>query len=301
MPVPSPDDRGHRDALARAQIRAVEAGGGHQHHAADSGRGRCAAGFGDALDRERGRFGLAGAAFEFRRRRDLGIEQIEIGKIARQQCRIGEADIFVVGRDARHRDRALGEPRDAVAADVVGRDHRLALAHQHAQSDIVAFRALGFLDASVAHLDALRNAAHRHRVGGVRAGAPRRLDQPLRQRSSGRIDRTGRKSRHRMKAAKRLMVKRSRTKSRGLKEGLARARMQISEHIRCARFTGISSIFTAPKAKDFRSSPQGLVNHVSQGLVNHADECRAGDARLTSLFKRIRNALWHALAHRPGT
>ncbi len=123
---------------------------------------------------------------------DAGIEQIEIGEIARQQRRIGETDIFVVGRDARHRDRALGELGDAVAADVVGRDHRLALSDQHAQSDIVAFRALGFLDAAVAHLDALRNAAHRHRVGGVRAGAPGRLDQPLRQRAQrGLIEQVG--------------------------------------------------------------------------------------------------------------
>ena len=132
-----------------------------------------------------GRFGFTGAAFKLRRRRDLGVEQIEIGEIARQQRRIGETDIFVVGRDPRHGDGALGELGDAIAADVVGRDHRLAPSHQHAQSDIVAFRALGFLDASVAHLDALRNAAHRHRVGGVRAGASGGLDQTLRQRAQG--------------------------------------------------------------------------------------------------------------------
>ena len=128
-------------------------------------------------------------------RRNVAVEQIEIGQIARQQRRIGETDIFVVGRDARHRHRALGELCDAVAADVVGRDHRLALADQHAQSDVVAFRALGFLDASVAHLDALRDAAHRNRIGGVRAGAPGGLDQALRQRRSAPIDRTGRRSR----------------------------------------------------------------------------------------------------------
>ena len=186
------DDRGHRDALARTQIRAVEAGRGHQHHAADAGRGRRAAGFGHALDRECGGFRFAGAAFELGGRGHLGIEQIEIGKIARQQRRIGETDIFVVGRDPRHRDRALGELGDAIAADVVGRDHRLALSDQHAQSDIVAFRAFGFLDASVAHLDALRNAAHRDRVGGIRAGAFGRLDQALRQRAErGLIEQVG--------------------------------------------------------------------------------------------------------------
>ena len=191
---------------------------GDQHHAADSGRGRRAAGFGDALDRERGRFGFAGAAFELRRRGNLGIEQIEIGKIARQQRRIGETDIFVVGRDARHRDRALGKLGDAVAADVVGRDHRLALPDQHAQSDIVAFGAFGFLDAAVAHLDALRDAAHRDRVGGIRAGALGGLDQALRQRAQrGLIEQVG-SARHSRKAAMRLMVKRSRTKSRRLKK-----------------------------------------------------------------------------------
>ena len=187
---------------------------GHQHHAANSGRGRRAARLGDALDRERRRLPPRGAALELRGRGDLGIEQIEIGEIARQQRRIGEADIFVVGRDARHRDRALGEPGDAVAADVVGRDHRLALSDQHAQADIVAFRALGFLDASVAHLDALRNAAHRDRVGGVGAGALGRLDQPLRQRAQrGLIEQVGGCG-CQAKAARRRMVKRSRTKSR---------------------------------------------------------------------------------------
>jgi hypothetical protein len=33
---------------------------------------------------------------------------------------------------------------------VIGRDHRLALSDQHAQPDVIAFRALGFLDASIA-------------------------------------------------------------------------------------------------------------------------------------------------------
>jgi len=74
---------------------------------------------------------------------------------------------------------------DAIAADIIGRDHRLALPDQHAQPDIIAFRALGFLDASVADFYALRNAAHRHRVGGVRAGAPGGLDKTLRQRAQG--------------------------------------------------------------------------------------------------------------------
>ena len=143
----------------------------------------------------------------------LGIEQIEIGEVARQQRRIGEADIFVVGRDARHRDRALGELGHGIAADVVGRDHRLALADQHAQADIVAFGAFGFLDAAVAHLDALRDAAHRDRIGGIRAGAFGGLDQPLRERGQrGLIEQVG--SGCFEESADAAMVKSSQTKSR---------------------------------------------------------------------------------------
>ena len=81
---------------------------------------------------------------------------------------------------------------DGIAADVVGRDHRLALADQHAQADVVALGAFGFLDAAVAHLDALRDAAHRDRIGRIGAGALGRLDQPLREIGRARIDRTGR-------------------------------------------------------------------------------------------------------------
>ena len=163
----------------------MKAGAGHQHHAANSGRCRRAARFGDALDRQRGGLGFAGAAFEFDCGRNIGIEQIEIGELAREQRGIGKANIVVIGRHARHRDRALGEPRHAVTADVVGGDHRLALAHEHAQADVVAFRSLGFLDTAVAHFDPLRNAAHGDRIGCVRAGAPGGFDKALRQRRQG--------------------------------------------------------------------------------------------------------------------
>ena len=170
----------------------MEAGAGHEHHAADSRGGRSAARFGDALDGKSGCFRLAGAAFEFRRRGHLRIQQIEIGKLPCQQCRVGEPDIFVDRRDPRHGDGALRQPGGALATDIVGRDHGLTLSHQHAQSDIVAFRAFGFLDPSVAYLDALRNAAHGDRIGGVGAGALRRLDQALRQRAQrGLVEQVG--------------------------------------------------------------------------------------------------------------
>lgn len=113
--------------------------------------------------------------------RHVGIEQIEIGEVARQQRGIGEPDIFVERGDLRHRNRAFRELGHGVAADVVGRDHRLALTDQHAQADIIALGTLRFLDAAVADLDALRDAAHGDRIGRVRAGTPGRLNQPLRE------------------------------------------------------------------------------------------------------------------------
>ena len=92
------------------------------------------------------------------------------------KARIGEAGELVLGRDLRHRDRALGERRD-VARDVVGRHDRGAAADEDAQTDVVAFGALGFLDRAFAHADRKRHRAHRDRVGGIGAGAARRGDQ----------------------------------------------------------------------------------------------------------------------------
>ena len=86
--------------------------------------------------------------------------------------RIGKAGELVLGRDLRHRDRALGERRD-VAGDVVGRDHRRAAADEHAQADVVAFGALRFLDRAFAHADRQRHRTHRDRIGGIGAGAAR--------------------------------------------------------------------------------------------------------------------------------
>ncbi len=178
--------------MARSQIGAVKAGAGDQHHAADTGRGRGAAGFGHALDREAGGFRLDARRSSSATDGVTGIEHIEIGEFMRQQRWIGEADILIVGRDPRHRHRALRELRHAVAADVVGRDHRLAASDQHAQADVVAFRPFGFLDAPVAHFDALRYAAHRDRVGCVGAGAFGGLHQPLRQRRErGLVEQAG--------------------------------------------------------------------------------------------------------------
>ena len=160
------------------EIGAVEAVAGRQHHAADAGRRGGAFRLADALDRQARRLGAQRAILERGDRRQFGIEQIELGKIARQQRRIGEARELVLGRDLRHRHRALGERRD-VARDVVGRHHRGAAADEHAQTDVVALGALGLIDRAFAHADAQRHRAHRDRVGGIGAGAARGGDETL--------------------------------------------------------------------------------------------------------------------------
>ena len=171
--------------MLRAEIGVAKSGAGHQHHAADAGRRRRAAGFGHALDRKARDFRRARHGFEVGDLRQLRIEQIEIGKGLCKLAWIGEAGELVGRRHFRHRHRALGERSDAVAGNIVGRDHRLLLPDQHAQADIVAFRALGFLDRSFAHFDRLRHAAGGDGVGGVSAGAARGFDQPFGQFGQG--------------------------------------------------------------------------------------------------------------------
>ena len=77
----------------------------------------------------------ARARFERVDRRQVGIEQIEIGKVAREQRRIGEAGKTVLGRGARHGDGALGQRVEPSRREIVGGDHRLPAADQHAQAD----------------------------------------------------------------------------------------------------------------------------------------------------------------------
>ena len=201
---------------------------------------------------------------------------------------IGETDIFVVGRDAGHRDRPLGKLGDAIAGNIVGRDHGLALPDQYAQSDIIAFGALGFLDAAIAHFDALRDAAHRNRIGGVRARALCGLDQPLRQRRERRlIEQVGGRVGSLRKRRSRWMVKSSQTKSLTLKRAGNASRQGPSDVPDSQGFQA----FCVAKCQTFSAFAQGLVNHARQGLVNHAARSRAGDVSLTSLFKAKRKSL----------
>ena len=89
-----------------------------------------------------------------------------------------EARKRILGRRPRHGDRALGQLTH-VGLDVVARHHRLAAPDEYAQPHVVAFGALGFLHCAFAYLDRKRDRAHGERVGGVRAGAASRRDEPL--------------------------------------------------------------------------------------------------------------------------
>lgn len=101
----------------------------------------------------------------------------------RQQRRIGETHIVIVRCNLRHRHRPFGQLRNTIAADVVGGDHRLALADQHAQADVVAFGTFRFFNVAVPDFDALRDAAHRDSISGIRARTFRGFYEPLRQRA----------------------------------------------------------------------------------------------------------------------
>ena len=92
-------------------------------------------------------------------------------KRARKQRRVGEAGEAVLRRGARHGDGALGQRVEAVALEIVGRNHRLLVADDDAQAEIVAFGALRFLHRAVAHLDRQRDRADGERVGLIGAGA----------------------------------------------------------------------------------------------------------------------------------
>ncbi len=67
----------------------------------------------------------------------------------------------------------------AVGLDVIGRDRRLLAPDQHAQTDIVAFGALRFLDRAIAHIDRQRHRTHGDRIRGVGPGAARGADEAV--------------------------------------------------------------------------------------------------------------------------
>ena len=160
----------HGDAVTRRDGGAVKAVARYQHQPADAGRGRGAARFGDAGDRKTGCLRFAGARFQHNDVRHVGVDEIKRRQLLRQLACGGKPGEPVFRRGARHRHRAFGQGAEAVAFEIIGRDHRLFVADDDAQPEVVAFGALRFLDRAVAHLDRKRHRADRKRVGLIGAG-----------------------------------------------------------------------------------------------------------------------------------
>ena len=106
-----------------------------------------------------------------------GSRRSSAGNVRASSAAIGQPGEAIFRRRARHGDRALGQRVEAVALEIIGRNHRLLVADEHAQPEIVALGALRFLDGAVAHVDRKRYRAHGQRVGLIGAGAPRGGDE----------------------------------------------------------------------------------------------------------------------------
>ena len=168
----------HRDALTRTEIRAAKTATRHQHHSADPSRCRCTAGLRDAFDLQRGSFGASRPRFQRADARKLRIEEVEIRNVAGQKSGIRKSSERILRRCSRHRESAISE-LGYIGFDVVCRHNGLSAPEEHAQPHIVAFRAFGFFDCAVAHLDTQRDRADSHGIGRIRAGAPSRRYETL--------------------------------------------------------------------------------------------------------------------------
>jgi hypothetical protein len=113
-------DGRHRNAVARADRGTLKAAARDQHSAADAGGGRRATGLGDARDGKTCSFRLGGAFFQNLDRGHVGIEQIQLGEFVREQLRVGQSGIRIVGRGARHGDGTLRQRIEAATLQVVG-------------------------------------------------------------------------------------------------------------------------------------------------------------------------------------
>ncbi|MFZ0767378.1 MAG: hypothetical protein WAN01_26190, partial [Bradyrhizobium sp.] len=87
---------------------------------------------------------------------------------------------------------------------------------------------------------------------------------------SRRFDRTAWRWRPQPKATMRLMVKRSRIKSRGFTEGRRGIESKSLKTSDVPDSRGFQA-FSRRKNRRISRILQGLVNHAGQGVVNHAD------------------------------
>ena len=156
---------------------AGEAGGCGKHEAAQRPAGAGAAGIADPghgacriLQRHRRGGEIVG-------RRQIGVDQVEIGKFGCQPVGIGKAGKTVLGRDLGHGNGALGQ--FGGIGQHVRRHGGRPLADEGAQREIVALGTAGLLDLAEADIDRHGDAAHADGVGGVGAGPLGRRNEAL--------------------------------------------------------------------------------------------------------------------------
>ena len=99
--------------------------------------------------------------------------------VSRKQRRIGQPRERVFRRGARHGDGALRQRLEPVALEVVGRNHGLPAADDHAQPEIVTLGTLRLLNGAVANVYRQRHRTHRECIGLIGAGAARGSHEAL--------------------------------------------------------------------------------------------------------------------------
>ena len=109
------------------------------------------------------------------------IEHVERRPVLRDLAGVGEAANGSSGHRARHRDRALDQFVEHLRRAVARRHHRLLLADQHPQPEILALRAFELLGLAEPAGMRQRDALEHHRIGRIGAGPQRAPDQIVQQ------------------------------------------------------------------------------------------------------------------------
>jgi hypothetical protein len=125
----------------------------------------------DAGNGAGGLFGKARALLKVGKRRGGGIEQAEVRRLAASEIlRVGETGEGVLGRLARHGDRALRQFGKAGGVEAGRGDGRRAGAIKQPQGDFEGLAMVDILKLTEANRDAARPADPDHRVGGACPG-----------------------------------------------------------------------------------------------------------------------------------
>ena len=103
--------------------------------------------------------------------------EIEIGKVARQECRVDQACEAVFRRGAGHGDGAFDELVSGLVRGVGGGNRCLAATDEDAQADGERFGTVQVLELSHAPVDGERLVPERYRVSSAGTGSERPLDQ----------------------------------------------------------------------------------------------------------------------------